>query len=39
MVMYRNYVGRIVENSKSHDVPWIGSVFRHLSPADSDSSK
>ena len=27
MVMYRNYVGRIVEHPESHDVSRVGSVF------------
>ena len=39
MVMYCNNVSCIVKYPESHDVSRVGSVFRHLSPADSDSSK
>ena len=39
MVMNRDNVGCIVENTESHDILRVGSAFRHLSPADSDSSE
>ena len=39
MVMYCDNVRCIVEHPESHDIPRVGSVFRHLSPADSDSSE
>ena len=39
MVMYCDNVSCIVEHPESHDILRVGSVFRHLSPADSDSSE
>jgi hypothetical protein len=39
MVVDGDNVSCIVEHPETHDVPWVGSVLRHLSPSDSDSSE